>query len=86
MNENELDKILSGKDNFLIEEKLFNHYMAMRKCLKEFESFKYDYDDEMLKSKDFKNGFYSAVKLLSSIIMDVWCYVQEEVWISEIFS
>ena len=71
MIERDLNKILSGKENFLIEEKLFNYYIKMRESLKEFECFKYEYDDEMLKSKDFKNGFYSAIKLISSIIMDV---------------
>ena len=59
------------REDFSIEEKLYENYISMRKNLKEYESYKYSSEDPYINSQEFKQGFIAGVKIISSIILDI---------------
>lgn len=63
--------ILYNRENFSIEEELYEAYIEMRKSMNKLERFKYGNDDPFQTSEEFKQGFIAGVKIMSSILLDI---------------
>lgn len=59
------------RDDFTYCEKLYDKYIEMRKIINEIELIKYAKNDPFVESEDFKQGFISAIKIMSSLFMDL---------------
>ena len=69
--EKDIEAILYQREDFTIEEKLYDAYIEMRKNMNKLEKFKYGIDDPMLNSEEFKQGFIAGIKIMSSLLIDV---------------
>lgn len=69
----EKDKSLERytREEFTMEEQLYNYYIQMRKVMHSLENFKYGTEDKFQSSEDFKQGFLAGIKILSSILLDI---------------
>ena len=71
MFEKHLEDILYQREDFTIEEKLYDSYIEMRKNMNKLEKFKYGGDDPILSNEEFKQGFIAGVKIMSSLLLDI---------------
>ena len=60
-----------ARSSYLLEEKLFKKYVAMRDDLMGELNKKYDgLSDKFQNSKEFEYGFYAGVRLFQAIMLD----------------
>ena len=59
------------REDFSIEEKLYESYIEMRKNMNKLENYKHGKEDNYISSADFKQGFIAGVKIMSSILLDI---------------
>lgn len=71
MFEKEVSTILFTREKFSLEERLYESYSQMRKDMNEFEKFKYGNEDKFVESEEFKQGFIAAIKIMSSLLLDI---------------
>ena len=71
MFEKEKIKELYNRENFSIEEELYDSYKNMRIALNKYENMKYSVEDNIVKSEDFKQGFIAGIKIMSSLLIDL---------------
>ena len=64
------DKNCYQRESFLIEEKLYESYISMRKSMLDYDNYKYENLDPYIKSKDFKAGFFAGVKIVLSLFIN----------------
>jgi len=62
---------LYQRQEYSMEEKLFKKHIEMRKIVKDIEKQKYNVDDSLECSDEYKQGFIAGVKTLASIIFDL---------------
>ena len=71
MFEKDINKELYVREEFSIEEKLYESYVEMRKNIGKLENLKYSNEDKYISSKEFKQGFIAGVKIMSSLLLDL---------------
>lgn len=71
MFEKDLSKVLYSRENYSLEEELYKNYIEMRSVIGKLESMKYNNEDKILNSEEFKQGFIAGVKIMSSLLLDV---------------
>lgn len=71
MFEKDLSKVLYSRENYSLEEELYKNYIEMRSVMGKLESMKYNNEDKILNSEEFKQGFIAGVKIMSSLLLDV---------------
>ena len=59
------------REQFSFAEKLYNDYISIRKTINNYENMKYSIKDPYITSEEFKQGFISGVKIISSLLMDI---------------
>ena len=59
------------REDFTYAETLYEKYIEMREALLKYERMKYEPKDTYSTSEDFKQGFIAAVKIMSSMFMDL---------------
>ena len=59
------------REEYSIEEELYNKYLELRKSLSRVENIKYDNPDTISLSEEFKQGFIAGVKIMSSLLLDI---------------
>lgn len=59
------------REDFTYAESLYKKYIEMREVLSKYELMKYSTTDPYSTSEDFKQGFIAAIKIMSSIFMDL---------------
>ena len=59
------------REQFSFAEKLYNDYISMRKTINNYENMKYSIKDPYITSEEFKQGFISGVKIISSLLIDI---------------
>ena len=71
MFEKDKKEILYIREDFSIEEKLYENYIEMRKNMSKLENYKYGKEDKYMTSEEFKQGFIAGVKIMSSLLIDL---------------
>ena len=59
------------RKNFTIAEKIYEHYINIRRELSYMEKMKYDIKDDYILNEDYKQGFLAGIKVMMSIYMDM---------------
>ena len=52
-------------------ESIYKEYMNMRDAVNQINKLKYEFDDKISTSKEFKKGFIAGVKVMMSLFMDL---------------
>ena len=59
------------RQQYSLEEELYNKYIELRKSISRIENIKYDNPDTAALSEEFKQGFIAGVKIMSSLLLDI---------------
>lgn len=55
------------KNEFSLEEELYTLYINMRRQILIHDNYKYESNDPLINSNDFKSGFFAGIKIMLSL-------------------
>ena len=59
------------RNHHTVSENIYSEYMNMRSEINRINKLKYEFDDEISSSKEFRKGFVAGVKVMMSLFMDL---------------